>query len=126
MLEELFFDRLFAGPGDGAQPPGDGSPGTASCVQVAGEAFDVGAADGQQGQGAGPAPSGELAQVQRVGLAGQAPVPGRNPARASRSESVKAGWIVASAVDGAAVVIGHLPAGRAETRETGPAAGLSG
>jgi hypothetical protein len=25
--------------------------------------------------------------------------------------SVKAGWIVASAVDGAAVVIGHLPAG---------------
>jgi hypothetical protein len=24
---------------------------------------------------------------------------------------VKAGWIVASAVDGAAVVIGHLPAG---------------
>ncbi len=37
--------------------------------------------------------------------------PVRNPARASRSASVKAGWIVASAVDGAAVVIGHLPAG---------------
>src|SRR5271165_5600270 len=36
--------------------------------------------------------------------------PARNPARASRSASVKAGWIVASAVDGAAVVIGHLPA----------------
>ena len=35
----------------------------------------------------------------------------RNPARASRSASVKAGWIVASAVDGAAVLIGHLPAG---------------
>jgi hypothetical protein len=28
-----------------------------------------------------------------------------------RSGSVKAGWIVASAVDGAAVVIGYLPAG---------------
>src|SRR6185437_15606798 len=35
----------------------------------------------------------------------------RNPASATRSASVKAGWIVASAVDGAAVVIGHLPAG---------------
>src|SRR6266702_1240582 len=34
--------------------------------------------------------------------------PARNPARASRSESVKAGWIVARAVDGAAVVIEHL------------------
>ena len=39
-------------------------------------------------------------------------VPGtRYPARASRSASVKAGWLVASTVDGAAVVIGHLPAG---------------
>jgi hypothetical protein len=37
--------------------------------------------------------------------------PARYPARASRSGSVKAGWIVARAVDGAAVVIGHLPAG---------------
>jgi hypothetical protein len=30
---------------------------------------------------------------------------------ARHSASVKAGWIVASAVDGAAVVIGHVPAG---------------
>src|ERR1017187_7971265 len=37
--------------------------------------------------------------------------PARNPARASRSGSVKAGWIVARALDGAAVVIGYLPAG---------------
>jgi hypothetical protein len=37
--------------------------------------------------------------------------PARNPARASRSGSVKAGWIVARAVDGAAVVIEHLRAG---------------
>src|SRR6266581_8849673 len=36
--------------------------------------------------------------------------PARNPARANRSASVKAGWIVVSAVDGAAVVIGYLPA----------------
>jgi hypothetical protein len=47
--------------------------------------------------------------------------PARNPARASRSGSVKAGWIVASAVDGAGS--GHrAPPGRAETREAGPAA----
>jgi len=37
--------------------------------------------------------------------------PARNPARASRPGSVKAGWIVANAVDGTAVVIGRLPAG---------------
>src|SRR5919204_841220 len=37
--------------------------------------------------------------------------PARNPARASRSASVKAGWIMTRAVDGADVVIGHLPAG---------------
>src|SRR2546429_9189036 len=36
--------------------------------------------------------------------------PARNPARATRSASVKTGWIVASAADGAVVVIGHLPA----------------
>ena len=37
--------------------------------------------------------------------------PARNPASARRSASVKAGWIVTRAVDGAAVVIGYLPAG---------------
>lgn len=37
--------------------------------------------------------------------------PARNPASASRSALVKAGWIVARAVDGAAVVTGHLPGG---------------
>ena len=79
--------------------------------RVAGEAFDVGAADGEQVQGAGPAPGGELTQVQRVSLTGQATIPRQEPARASRSASVKTGWIVASAVDGTAVVIGHLPAG---------------
>src|ERR1035441_4424244 len=36
--------------------------------------------------------------------------PARTPARASRSGSVKVGWMVTRAVDGA-VVIGHLPAG---------------
>jgi len=38
-----------------------------------------GAADGEQVQGAGAAPGGELAQVQRVRVAGQAAVPGQEP-----------------------------------------------
>ena len=111
MLEELFFDRVLVEPGDGGQPPGDGGAGPGPGFQLPGKAFDVDAADGEQGQGAGAAPAGELAQVQGVRFAGQARNPARNPARANRSASVKAGWIVASAVDGAAVVVGHLPAG---------------
>lgn len=79
--------------------------------ELAGEAFDVGAADGEQRQGPDAAPAGKLTQVQGVRIAGQASVTGQEPARASRSASEKAGWIEASAADGAAVVIGHLPAG---------------
>jgi hypothetical protein len=79
MLEELLFDRVFVEPGDGAQPPRNGGACSPSCFQVAGEAFDVGAADGEQVQGAGTAPGGELAQVQRVCLAGQAAVAGQEP-----------------------------------------------
>ena len=79
MLEEFFFDSVAVEPGDGAQPPGDGRPGPAPGFQLSGEALDVGAADGEQVQGAGAAPGGELAQVERVGLAGQAAVPGQEP-----------------------------------------------
>ena len=77
VIYELFFDGVPVEPGDGAQPPGDGGTCPPSCFQVAGEAFDVGAADGEQGTGAGAAPGGELAQVQRVGLAGQAGITGQ-------------------------------------------------
>ena len=79
MLEELLFDRVFVEPGDGAQPPRDGGARPPSRFQVAGEAFDVSAADGEQVQGAGAAPGSELAQVQCVSLAGQAAVPGQSP-----------------------------------------------
>jgi len=58
----------------------------------------------------GPGTSCELAQIQRVRLAGQPQYAARNPARATRSASVTTGSIVASAADGTAVVIGHLPA----------------
>jgi hypothetical protein len=40
--------------------------GPAPSFQVPGKGFDVRAADGEQGQGPGAAPGGELAQVQCV------------------------------------------------------------
>jgi hypothetical protein len=103
VIQQLFFDGVVVEPGDGGQPAGHGGAGASSGFQFAGEPFDVGAAGGEQGKGAGAAPAGELAQVQGVGLA----VRPRYPARASRSESVKAGWIGTRA----AVIIGHLPDG---------------
>jgi hypothetical protein len=79
VLQEFFFDGVFVEPGDGAQPPGDGRPGPASRFRFSGEAFDVGTADGEQIQGAGAAPGGELAQVKCVGVAGQSAVSGQEP-----------------------------------------------
>jgi hypothetical protein len=124
VLEELFLDGVPVEPGDGAQPPGYGGARPPSRFQVAGEAFDIGAADNKQVQGAGAAPAGELAQVQRVGLAGQAALPGQEPSkgktlgigedRLDRDKGSRWGGS------------GHrAPPGRAETRRAGPAAGPS-
>jgi hypothetical protein len=77
VLEKFLFDGVPVETGDGAQPPGDGGTRSAPGFQVAGEAFDIGAPDGEQVQGAGAAPGGELAQVQRVCLSCQAAVPGQ-------------------------------------------------
>jgi hypothetical protein len=76
VLQEFLFDRVFIEPGDGAKPPGDGRPGPAPGLQFPGEAFNVGPADGEQGQRPGTAPGGELAQVESVRLACQAAVAG--------------------------------------------------
>jgi hypothetical protein len=111
MVQELFFNGVLVEPGDGGLPPGDSGAGVSPGFQFPGEPFNICTADGEQGHGTGAAPSGELAQVQCIGVAVSRWYPARNPARASRSASVKAGWIVTRAVDGAAVVIGHLPAG---------------
>ena len=81
MVEELLLDRVPVEPGDGAQPAGDGGPGAAAGLQVAGEAFDVGAAGLEQADVMLLAPAGELAQVQRVRLAGQAGVAGQEPSQ---------------------------------------------
>jgi hypothetical protein len=58
---------------------GDRGAGPAHSLEVAGEGLDVGAADREQGHGAGPAPAGELSQVQGVGLAGQAAISRQEP-----------------------------------------------
>jgi hypothetical protein len=79
VLQELFFHGVLVEPGDGAQPPGDGGAGPAPGFQVAGEGLDVGAADGEQVQGTDAAPGRALAQVQCVGFAGQAAIPGQEP-----------------------------------------------
>jgi len=77
VVEELFLHGVLVEPGDGAQPPGDGGAGPAVGFQLAGVGLDVGAVDGEQGQGAGAAPAGELAQVEGLGVAGQATVAGQ-------------------------------------------------
>ena len=119
-VQELFLDRVLVEPGDGAQPPGNGGPGPAHRFQVPGEGLDVSAADGEQGNGAGPAPGSALAQVEGVRVAGQAAVPGQEPGEGEPLGIGEGG------LDGDEGGSGHrAPPGRAETREAGPAAGPS-
>jgi hypothetical protein len=114
MLKQVFLDGVAVEPGDRAQAAGKYGPGPAAGFQVAGEALDVDAVRMKQTQVDLLAPAGVLAQVQRVGLAGQAGITGQNPAKARRSGSVNTGSTVATAVDVDGVAMGHLP-GRAET-----------
>ena len=44
VLGQVFLDGVPVEPGHGAQAAGDGGPGAAADLQVAGEAFDVGTA----------------------------------------------------------------------------------
>jgi hypothetical protein len=77
MAGQLFVDGVLAEPGDGAQAAGAGGPGAAAGLQVAGEAFDAGAAGLEQTDVTQLAPAGVLAQVQRMRLAGQAGAAGQ-------------------------------------------------
>ena len=118
-VQELLLDGVLVEAGDGTQPPGDGGAGAAACFQVAGETFDVGATGGEQVQGPGPAPGGELAQIQRVRLSCQPAVSGQEAGESEPFGVLNAGWRGTRAV--VVAVIGYLPV-RAETDEAGPAA----
>jgi len=79
MIEKFLLDGVLVEPGDGAQPPGNGRPGTAVGFHLAGERLDVRAAHREQRQRPAAAPAAELTQVEGVGLTGQAAVPGQEP-----------------------------------------------
>jgi hypothetical protein len=76
-VQEFLLEGTSVEPGDDGQPSGDGGAGPAYGFQFPGEGLDVGAADGEQRCGPCTAPTGELAQVQGLRLAGQAAVPGK-------------------------------------------------
>src|SRR5690348_7702317 len=78
------------------------------------EETSIGAARLEQADVMLLAPAGELAQVQRIRLAGQAGVTARNPAKASCSGSVNTESTAPTTADVDVVAMRHLP-GRAET-----------
>jgi len=108
-VREFSLDRVLVEPGDGAQPPGDGGACAArpsrSRAKVSMSARRTANGEMERVRHQAVNWRRSSAQASRVRLR----YPARNPARANRSASVKAGLIVASAVDGAAVVIGYLP-----------------
>jgi hypothetical protein len=70
MLEQFLLDGVPVEPSNRGQPPANGGTGPSSCLQVPGEALDVGAAGTEQPQMLQMAPARELAQVQLVRVTG--------------------------------------------------------
>ena len=81
VIEELPLGGVPVKPGDSAQTAGDGGPGAAAGFQAPGEALDIRSAHMEQANVMLLAPANELAQVQRVRLAGQAGVTGQEPSQ---------------------------------------------
>jgi hypothetical protein len=79
VAEEFFLDGVAVETGDGAEPAGHGGAAAVAGFQVTGEVLDVSAAGLEQAQVMLLAPAGLLAQVQLVGLAGQAAVSREEP-----------------------------------------------
>jgi hypothetical protein len=77
--DQAFLFRVAVEAPHGAQPPGDRGPGPPERLEVAGEALDVGAARTEHLYVMFGAPSDVLAQVERVGLEGEAAVAGQEP-----------------------------------------------
>src|SRR5712692_8496311 len=124
VIQEFFFDCVLVEPGNGAKAAGDSRTGPAVSFEFPGEAFDVCAADREQRQGTAAAPAGELAQVQCVGLAGQAAVPGQVSGE-GEPFGISEGGLDRGERGGCGGSGHRAPPGRAETREAGPAAGPS-
>ena len=79
VAEEFFLDGVAVETRDGAEPARHRRAGTAAGFQITGEVLDVRAAGGEQAQVMLLAPAGVLAQVQLIGLTGQAAVSGEKP-----------------------------------------------
>ena len=76
-LEQAFLFGVAVEAGHRAQATSDGCPSAPTGFEVPGEALDVGPAGAEQAQVVLGAPGDELAQVQRIGLTGQASVAGQ-------------------------------------------------
>jgi hypothetical protein len=81
MLEQVLLYGVLVKASDGAQPAGDGGPSPTAGFQVTGKALDVRPPCLEQAQAALLAPVRVLAQVQSVGLAGQAGVTSQEPSQ---------------------------------------------
>ena len=77
MIEEILLYGVAVEAGHGAQPPRHRRPSPATVFKVAAEGFDVGASGLEEMQAVVGAPSGELAQIQHVGVAGHPAVAGQ-------------------------------------------------
>ena len=72
VLDEAFLFGVAVEAGDGAEPPGDRGAGFPGRFEVAGERFDVRPFRVEQGQVVLGAVAGVLAEIERVGLIGEA------------------------------------------------------
>ena len=79
VVDQALFFGVAVEAGHGAQPSGDGGGRSSSSFEVAPEGLDVAAADLEKAQVALVAEGDELAQVQGVGVAGEAPVAAEEP-----------------------------------------------
>jgi hypothetical protein len=77
--DEAFLFGVAVEADHGAEPAGDRGPGPTQGLDVAGEALDVGATRTEHRQVVFGAPGHVLAQIQRVGVAGEAAVAGQEP-----------------------------------------------
>jgi hypothetical protein len=79
VVDQSFLFGVPVEAGDGAQPAGHGGSGPAEGLQMSAEPFDVDPADTEQRDVSFGAPRRELAQVEPVGIEGQAAVASQEP-----------------------------------------------